>query len=252
MGETMVRRLMPFAALLCLTLAGCTTTQQHAGSDFKPPTGNYKLIVMRPDIAVSVLTAGGGLEPREDWTNTARDNVLASLRKQQAARGGDTRVAQSWAEAGGTEDSAIELNRLHEVVGNAILVHKYMPYAQLPTKKNRFDWTLGELATTYGTASGHDYALFVFARDSFSSGGRAALQAVGFLGCLVGVCVMPAGGTQVAFASLVDLKSGNVVWFNFLASSVGDIRDPKGADTMVTKLLDTMKPAQETKKKKKA
>ncbi len=246
----MFRRVMPFAGLLFLMLAGCTTSQQHAGADFKPPSGNYKLVVMRPDIAVSLLTAGGQLEQREDWTNTAREEVLGALRQQQARHGGETQVAHSWAEAGGTEAGAVELNRLHEVVGQSILLHKYLPYGALPTKKGVFDWTLGELATDYGTASGYDYALFVFARDSFSSGGRAALQAVGFLGCLVGFCLVPSGGSQAAFASLVDLKTGNVVWFNFLASSVGDIRTPEGADAMVTKLLDKMKPAVTPNKKK--
>ncbi len=247
----MIRR-VTFAGLLLVALAGCTTTRQQAGADFTPPTGSYKLIVMRPDIAVNLLTAGGQLEQREDWTNTAREEVLGALRRQQARRGGDARVALSWADAGGGESVALELNRLHEVVGQSILLHKYLPYAALPTKKDRFDWTLGELATSYGAASGQDYALFVFARDSFSSGGRAALQAVGMLGCMVGFCIIPAGGSQQAFASLVDLKTGDVVWFNFLSSSVGDIRTAQGADAMVTKLLDTMKAAPAPAPKKKA
>ena len=37
-----------------------------------------------------------------------------------------------------------------------------------------------------------------------------------------GVCVMPIGGMQVAFVSLVDLKTGQVVWFNTLAASAGE------------------------------
>jgi hypothetical protein len=128
-------------------------------------------------------------------------------------------------------------------VGQAILMHKYNAYMALPTKQSAFDWTLGESATRYGIASGYDYALFLHARDSFSSGGRVALQAVGMLGCVVGVCVIPAGGSQVAFASLVNLKTGEVVWFNHLYSAVGDIREQQGADEMVAKLLDSMKAA---------
>jgi hypothetical protein len=69
-----------------------------------------------------------------------------------------------------------------------------------------------------------------------------ALQAVSMLGCVVGVCVIPQGGTQVAFVSLVDLKTGLVVWYNFLYSEVGDIRTPDGARAMVDRLLDQMKP----------
>jgi hypothetical protein len=54
------------------------------------------------------------------------------------------------------------------------------------------------------------------------------------------------GGQQVAFASLVDLKTGQVVWFNTLASSVGDIRTQEGADKMVKTLLESMSNGKKT------
>ena len=50
------------------------------------------------------------------------------------------------------------------------------------------------------------------------------------------------GGRQAAFASLVELKTGRIVWFNALASSVGDIRTADGANRMIASLLDRMKP----------
>jgi hypothetical protein len=234
--------------VIVLATSGCTSTRQHAAADFKPPQGNYSIIVMRPDIAVSLLTAGGTLEQREDWTNTARDNVLVAIRKQQLSRGGETRVALTREDAGAPPEVVLELERLHEVVGQSIRLHKYTPGAELPTKKSGLDWTLGELAVQYGKTSGHDYALFLFARDSFSSGGRAALQALGFLGCVVGVCLVPGGGMQQGFVSLVDLKSGKVVWFNYLVSEVGDIRTQDGADQLVKRLVSGMN--KDPKKKK--
>ena len=236
--------------LLVLACSACTTTQRQASEDFKPPQGAYKVIVMRPDIAVSLLTAGGTLEPREDWTNTAREEVLNAIRKQQLSKGGTTTVALKREDAGATPELVIEMERLHEAVGQSIKLHKYMPYAALPTKANKFDWTMGELAVKYGAASGYDYALFVFARDSFASGGRAAIQALGFLGCAVGVCMIPGGGIQQGFASLVDLKTGNVVWFNYLVSEVGDIRTAQGANDMVKRLLSSMHEEPKVRKKK--
>jgi hypothetical protein len=118
-------------------------------------------------------------------------------------------------------------------------MHKY-GMQPLPTKKDRFDWTLGEQAVAFGAATHYDYALFLHAEDSFSSGGRRALQAAGFLGCLVGVCVAVSGGQEIAFASLVDLKTGEVIWFNSLVSGLGDIRTPEGANEMVVKLLESI------------
>ena len=230
-------------AIPALALSACTTTKQNAAADFRPPQGNYRLIVMRPDVQVSVLTAGGQLEPREDWTNQARSNLLAALQDQQAKRGGNATIAATQRDAGADPAMVAELDRLHEAVGRSIRLHKYTPGMELPTKQNTFDWTLGQLAVDYGQASGYDYALFLYAQDSFSSGGRVALQAVSMLGCVVGVCIIPHGGQQIAFVSLVDLKTGNVVWYNFLFSEVGDIREPEGAQELVDDLLDDMQPA---------
>jgi hypothetical protein len=231
-----------------MLLMGCTTTTQNAAEGFHPPAGSYKLVVMRPDVSVGVLTAGGLTEPREDWTNTARENIFTALEAQQRSRGGDTSIARTYKDAGSDTEAVLELNRLHEAVGKSIRLHKYTPGAQLPTKQRRFDWTLGERAIQYGSSSGNDYALFLHAQDSFSSGGRVALQAVSILGCVVGVCIIPEGGQQIAFASLVDLHSGQVVWFNFIVSSVGDIREKAGAEQLVSRLLGDMKPAKITKK----
>jgi hypothetical protein len=238
------------ATVFAFSLVACTTTRQVSDSTFQPPSGDYDLIVMQPDITVSLLTAGGALEAREDWTKQARENVLKALAAQQSSRGGRTKIAATREEAGWNADDVADLTRLHKAVGLSIQLHKYAGVA-LPTKKDRFDWTLGEKAIAFGAATNHDYALFLHAEDSFSSGGRAALQVAGFLGCVVGVCVMPTGGQQIAFASLVNLKSGQVVWYNLLASSVGDIRTPEGAETMVKGLLDKMKagkPAPATRK----
>jgi hypothetical protein len=247
-----IRRVMPVMAILMLALTGCAAPRQQTSVGYVPPAGNHKVIVMRPDIAVDVLTVGGLLERREDWTITARDNVLAALQTQQAKRGGQTQVAITRESAGGEDSTVIELNKLHQVVGQSVLVHKFTPMGTLPTKKDAFDWTLGELAVQYGTQSGYDYAFFLYARDSFSSSGRAALQAVGALGCIVGVCVIPPGGTQQAFASLVELKTGKLVWFNHVLSATGDIRTQAGANALVSKLLEGMNPETQAKKKKKA
>lgn len=227
---------------LIVWLSGCTATRHVADSDFRPPRGNYKLLVMQPDISVGVLTAGGAFEYREDWTKQATQNVVKALKKQQLGRGGHTKVAATREETGADATLVADLVWLHTAVGQAVRMHKFSPMP-LPTKKDRFDWTLGEAAVQFGTATRYDYALFLHATDSFASGGRVALQVASMLGCGLGVCVVTNGGSQAAFASLVDLKSGQVVWFNTLFSSVGDIRTPEGADKMVTELLASMKSA---------
>ena len=197
------------------------------------------MVVMEPDIAVSLLTMGGMTEPREDWTDQATQSVLQALAKHQESRGGNTTIAMTLEEAGGDTEALRDLVSLHNAVGQAIFMHKYAGL-KLPTKNDRFDWTLGDKAIEFGQQTDFDYALFLHAENSFSSGARKSLQVAGLLSCAVGLCVGISGGQQIAFASLVDLDTGRVTWFNVLASTIGDIRTPEGADSMVTKLLETM------------
>jgi hypothetical protein len=230
-----------------LVLCACTTTKIQTDTGFQPPSGNYRLIVMQPDVEVGQVTAGGVVEPREDWTNQARDNVIKALDAEQAAHGAVVKVAATPADAGWDPAKTDDLIALNRAVGTAIERHKYGGQT-LPTKQNSFDWTLGEEAVTFGAATHYDYALFVHASDSFSSGGRVALQVFGALGCAVtGACVIAGGGQQVAFASLADLKTGRIVWFNVLVSGVGDIRTPQGAKDLVGKLLEPMHAVQQPK-----
>ena len=49
---------------------------------------------------------------------------------------------------------------LREAVGETILIHKYLPGYQLPTKVGRFDWTLGDHVKALREQHGADYALF--------------------------------------------------------------------------------------------
>ena len=240
-------RMMFLVALFALTASACTTTQQFAGAGYTPPSGDYKLIIMQPDISVGLVTMGGLVEPREDWTNQAREHILGALEKQQSDRGGETTIAEKLEDAGDDIEALNDLTALHNAVGGAILTHKYFggPSA-LPTKKDAFDWTLGESAIEYGAGSDYDYALFLHVETSFSSGGRKTLQVAGLLSCAVGVCVGVSGGQQVAFASLVDLRTGRVSWFNTLVSTVGDIREAEGAEDMVARLLGPMMEAEES------
>jgi hypothetical protein len=239
-----------------LALAGCVQTRQVADVEFAPPQGDYSLVVMRPDVQVGSLTTGGMVEPRADWTEQARGHVLRALTQDQATRGGRTMIVETRESVRGVDPKTIaDLERLHNAVGNSIVLHKYM-FQDLPTKRRGLDWTLGEDAVKFGRATGMDYALFLYAQDSVASSGRIALQVVGIAGCFIGFCAPQNGGSQTAFASLVDLKTGDVVWFNVLQTggllpgvSFGDLRTPDGANQMVERLLGKMKAGRNVRKR---
>ena len=165
-------RRVTLALLASVTLAGCVQTRQYADVEFTPPQGDYKLLVMRPDVSVGSVTTGGMVEPRADWTEQARTNFLTALRAQQAERGGNVFIMDKRESLSGVDaDTIAELERLHYAVASSIALHRYSG-AYLPTKRNKgLDWTLGEDAVALGQRTGYDYALFLYAEDSFESGG---------------------------------------------------------------------------------
>src|SRR3954454_8194148 len=234
-------------------LSACVQTRQFADVQFTPPSGDYKLLVLRPDVTVGSLTTGGMVEPRADWTDQARHSIVEALRAQQARRGGKITIVEHRNEVPGvTAQELADVERLNYVVDQSIVEHKYLG-DYLPTKRRRgLDWTLGSDAVRLGQKTGYDYALFLHAEDQVASKGRIALGVLGLAGCIVGFCAPNVGGAeQLDYASLVDLKTGEVVWFNVVdaASQVpgikfGDLRTPEGAAQMVERLLGRMKPGE--------
>jgi hypothetical protein len=248
---------LALAVALGLPAAACVQTKQYADVEFTPPEGDYKLLVLRPDVTVGSLTPGGMVEPRADWTDQAVTSVIDALRAEQAGHGGKVTIVEHRNEIPGIDVQQLaDIERLNAAVDEEIVDHKYLGDS-LPTKRGRgLDWTLGHDAVVLGQKSGYDYALFLHAEDQVASSGRIALGLAGIAGCFVGFCNPTIGGaSQLDYASLVDLKTGQVVWFNVVSASsqvpgikFGDLRTPAGAAQMIDRLLGRMKPGQDVGK----
>ncbi len=218
------------AAIAMLLLAGCAANTHRAQvTELRRTVPNPKIVLMPLDVELSEMSAGGVLEPKSDWTKRASDLLVSGLRSEQRRQGFDM-VEFSNVKAEGAEAEALDqFNRLHGVVGKSIMIHRIV---KLPNKGEAFDWSLGPEVKLLKEKSDADYALFVFVRDSYASDGRkAAIVAAAILG--VGL----PGGTQLGFASLVDLNTGNVVWFNNVARGSGDLRTAEPANETIKLLL---------------
>jgi hypothetical protein len=217
-------------AVACLMLAACTTTnvKSAAGLPTAPAPG-ARILLIEPDVKLNIILASGLQEHRADWTAAARTNLLAAVERSLQTRAHSFELFKPDENMDGR---AGQLLRLNAAVGQAIILHSYGPFT-LPTKGKTFDWTLGEGAKSLAGAGEADYALFVHGAGSYSSGGRVAVM-VG--AALLGVSI-PTGSQQV-YASLVDLKTGKVIWFNVaIASPSADMREPAGATLLVESML---------------
>jgi hypothetical protein len=218
-------------AVFALCLAGCAmeSAKKNTMATFQWSSTNKRVLLVAPDVQLSELTAGGVTEPRADWTQAAQGFVAGDIKAYFVKK--DAQLIQ----VEGETPHEVQLVKLHAAVGQAILTHLYNENLKLPNKGDALDWSLGPGTNEMRDRHGADYALFVFIRDSYSSDSRRALQV---LGALAGVGLP--GGVQIGFASLVDLRTGNIVWFNRLISGSGDLRTGAQAQATVDALIRNM------------
>jgi len=208
--------------------APAVSAPAHLAPGFSALPRGAKLTMMPVDVELFLLTMGGVPEPRADWTLAARNHLTHHLR--ESAKSFDVRISEA-DEADADEWS--EINTLHAAVASAIASHHTgMSTLRLPTKEGKLDWSLAEAVAPIREKTQADYALFVWVRDSYASDERkAAMVMMAMLG--VGLI----GGIQQGYASLVDLNTGQVVWFSRLISATGDLREREAAGKSVSSLL---------------
>ena len=175
------------------------------------------------------LSAGGLLEPKADWTEAATRHFKAALVERKKSFGAATVELTER-----DQDEVAEINALHAAVARSIAAHHFgLGFLRLPTKDDKLDWSMGEAVRIIKDKTGANYALFTWMRDSYASSERIAATV---LLALLGVGLAP-GGAQIGYASLVDLNTGQVLWFNHLMRGMGDLREADKAKETLEALL---------------
>ena len=216
-------------------LSGCVVASNVQQIDRLESVGeNPRIVMMPPDVKYYLLTASGVPEPNVEWTTAARENFQAAMTDYAASIGTDLVFISS----DSLTESEIRYEALHSAVGSSLLNHHF-GMMKLPSKNGNFDWSLGPEIASIGENHDADYALFVYYRDYQASGGRVALAV---LAAAVGAGV--ATGSEHGFASLVDLKTGDIVWFNVVNAGAGELRNKDGAATAVRTLFKDIPAAQ--------
>jgi len=223
-------------ALLVVPLAArAQATSKNIAPGFTHVTVQDSIVLMPVDVELFSLSAGGIPEPKADWTAAAQKHMTAAIAQKKAQL---KLTSQQMSDS--DADAFAEQVGLHAAVAQSIALHHSLGGMwALPTKAGVLDWSFGDAMQPLRAKTGARYALFVWVRDSYASAERkAAMIALALLG--VGIT----GGAQVGYASLVDLDSGRVVWFNRLVRATGDLREAAPAKESIDALLSGFPAAQ--------
>jgi hypothetical protein len=183
MARPAQRAVLLAALLLGLATAGLAQVRPAtatAADGQRVDVGGRRVVLVEPDIELTLVTAGGLQEPREEWTRDARrfyaDAVRATLAESGTPQAPDFDIPDDL-----DPDSRLgQVVRLNEAV--ALSISQFLlPGGALATKRDangkpRLDWTLGDGVVELHETTGADYALFTYVRDSYASGGRTALR----------------------------------------------------------------------------
>lgn len=214
--------------LTALLMGNAWAQTKNLAPNFTARAADSKLVIVPADIELFSLSAGGVPEAKADWTEAASKHFATSLKAKSNLLGSNVVTIKE-----SDLDDLAELSSLHGAVATSVFVyHMFGGAGGLPTKDGKLLWSLGDAVKPLREKTGADYALFTWVRDSYASAERkAAIVVMAVLG--VGL----AGGSQIGYASLVDLKTGQIVWFNNLARGFGDLREEKPALETVESLL---------------
>jgi len=215
------------ATLLLAGAAWADDASKHLAPGFSARPAGSKLVIVPADMELYSISAGGVVEPRADWTESAQKNFLTALDGEQKLLGpGFIKLDAAAA------DDLFDVLALERAVASAIAMHHRNGDMQLQTKGQRLDWSMGDAVKPLAERTGADYALFTWVRHSYASSERkAAMLALALIGAI------SIGGEQEAHATLVDLHTGRIVWFNQIDRMSGDLREPKPAKETVEALL---------------
>jgi hypothetical protein len=229
---TITRNNLIPGALSLLLLSACAATSNVKQVDrLDAVEEDPVILIMTPDVKYYLLTAGGVSEPHAEWTEAARKNFSTAL--QEYAKERNIKIITPPIDRQ-LDDTEVMYQKLYSAVGTSILIHHF-GMMKLPTKQGSFYWSLGQGTQAIADKYGADYALFSYYRDYQASEGRVAFAV---LAAVAGVGIST--GHEAGFASLVDLRTGDIVWFNQVTIGSGELRHEDGARATIDVLFENM------------
>lgn len=129
-----MRKWLAIAALVVLSACAMSQPRTFTGQ-FEPPPANSRVLLMTPDVSLSMLTASGLMEARADWSENSRQNLADSITAAMQTRSHTSIPLDPATAMDGRQGQII---RLHQAVGSSIVAIDYM-HANIPTRRGRFD-----------------------------------------------------------------------------------------------------------------
>lgn len=206
-------------------------------ADAVEPRPGAKRIVMLPVEFTVYQKSVAGVEAVPDWTETAK-YALGDAAIQMLQQDDRFRVVALPEFDGETQGLLREHVELFKIIGNTVTSMLQYGGKAWAEKRTNFDYTLGDGLGFLADAAGADYAFMIAGAQVAQTGGAVFLE---FLAAAAGA--YGGGGGTFVFAGIVDLRNGDVKWFNHRSGAQvfgmtgTDLRKPETALEVVTQMF---------------
>ena len=214
------------------SVAGCASLPGYVHPSFKPEQiqDTRKVFIAPLDMQFFEISAGGVPEKVKGWGDQANTVVLTATREELRRR---TQMdAMELPDLDEAERRALErATAMFRRVADQIAAVKESNDESWTKRAHELEFTIGNELRPLARRVGADAILFVDGMDYVSSIGRRIMFVVTTL--VFGLPVLPPG-TSYLQAGLVDLNSGEVLWFGRDYSvTLGDLREAGTAAKLV-------------------
>ena len=233
-------RVLVVAGIVLLGACATSGTAVHRELAQSPERPLPKKVLLLPaEIRVHEISAGGVVEKVDEWSRTASSHATKYVRGLASERRLFELIE---APALGQEEQA-QLDQhvaLYELVGASAALARASAFSVWQERAKDFDYTLGPGLKALAERTGIDAAMIVIGTDYISSAGRRAAMVMGvLLGVVTGAVILPQGGVSFLSVGVLDMRTGNLLWFGTDQSSATDFRNERDLHQMLERMFQT-------------
>ncbi len=229
--------------VLCwLAVAGCATSRTSVHRELAQAPDRplpRKVLLLPVEIRVHEISVGGVVEKVDDWSNQASANARRYIKSLATSRA-VFEVVEAPALSRQQRAQLDQHVALYEVVAGSADLALASPIGVWRERAKDFDYTLGPGLEPLANHTGIDAAMILTGTDYISSAGRKAAMAMGvLLGALGGAIIVPQGGISFVSVGVVDMRTGNLLWFATDQSGTTDLRNELDLHRMLQQMFQT-------------
>ncbi len=225
----MFRLFVVFIFLTLFGLAGCSSSpvlHQRVIANANTSILPTRLIVIPPEITISHLTVSGDVVDDPDRSHRATNLLYQVITSSEQAKSHPMLLPLPTL----SHQHMATLNEhralYSEVAGTALT------YSRLwESKKAQFDYTIGPGLNFLTDLTSAEAAIFIHGFDVNSTHGRQALFVAGSI-----IGITPGLGTSNTLVSIVDLKSGDLLWMTQI--NPGDFEDQEDNQQLLQDIMN--------------